>query len=180
MSFKDHFTLMATYNLRMNHQVFEAASYLTKEKLDKDSGAFFNSVMGTLNHLLVGDLLWLSRFESHLDKYLLLSTINEYPKPRRLEEMLYPEFSDLRKVRKEIDTVICKWVEETDEGDFKQNLTYRNSKNITSVRNFGELVFHLFNHQTHHRGQVSTLLNQHGLDVGITDFLVYIPENEML
>jgi len=89
---------MSAYNLRMNHQVYEASSRLTKENLNKDLGAFFSSVIGTLNHILVGDLMWLSRFESHSDKYLSLSAIGEYPKPRKLNKNLYSKFSDLRSI----------------------------------------------------------------------------------
>ena len=60
--------------------------------------------------------------------------------------------------------------------DFSRNLDYSNTKGVKSTRNFGELVSHLFNHQTHHRGQVSTLLNQMGHDIGTTDYLFDIPE----
>ncbi len=170
---------MSAYNRRMNHQVYNASLHLKKDELEKNSGAFFGSVIGTLNHILVGDLLWLSRFKNHSDKYLSLNVIDKYPKPKGLDEKLYSDFAELYRVRKEMDEVICKWVEETEESDFENSLLYRNSKNITSSRNFGELVFHLFNHQTHHRGQVSTLLNQYGYDIGVTDFLIDIPEKNM-
>ncbi|MAC46924.1 MAG: hypothetical protein CMI12_08730 [Oceanospirillum sp.] len=55
-------------------------------------------------------------------------------------------------------------------------MSYSNTQGIVSQRNFAELVSHLFNHQTHHRGQVSTLLSQNGIDIGITDFLMEIPD----
>ena len=63
----------------------------------------------------------------------------------------------------------------TFESDFEEDFLYGNTKGLEFNKNFGEVVAHLFNHQTHHRGQVSTLLNQLGKDIGVTDFFVDIP-----
>ncbi len=170
---------MADYNYRMNEQIYRASDKLGKEELEKDAGAFFGSILGSLNHILVGDLLWLSRFENHSNDYVTLIKLNEYPKPQKLSDILYSEFPELYKVRKEIDLLIQYWVKnEIKETHFEQNLTYSNSKGIASSRNFGELVSHFFNHQTHHRGQISTLLYQFGYDVGVTDFLIDIPDEQ--
>ena len=65
----------------------------------------------------------------------------------------------------------------TFESDFEEDFLYRNTQGLEFQNNFGEVVAHLFNHQTHHRGQVSTLLNQLGKDIGITDFIVDIPDS---
>jgi len=170
---------MANYNFRMNEQVYQASFNLSKNELEKNVGAFFGSILGTLNHQLVGDLLWLARFSKHSDKYTSLNKTKEYPKPKTLNEILYPELTKLYQVRKEIDQIILQWVkEELDDGDLDFDLMYTNSKGIESIRNFAELISHLFNHQTHHRGQVSTLLHQYGYDVGVTDFLMEIPEKQ--
>ena len=59
-----------------------------------------------------------------------------------------------------------------------EDLSYKNMSGVDSSRNFGELILHFFNHQTHHRGQVSTLLSQHGIDIGVTDLLSLIAEKE--
>ena len=73
--------------------------------------------------------------------------------------------------------MIQEWLSiEVVEDDFDRDLTYTNSKGVVSSRNFSELVSHLFNHQTHHRGQVSALLYQKGADIGVTDFLMDIPD----
>lgn len=168
---------MSGYNARVNNQLYEAASRLSDSDLARDEGAFFGSILGTLNHLLVVDLLWLIRFKDHSDRYISLEKISNYPSPTALDEVLYPDFEELGKVRKEIDEIIINWIDnETEESDFQRSLAYENSRGTTSIRNFGEMVFHFFNHQTHHRGQASTLLSQHGLDVGVTDFIIDIPE----
>ncbi len=89
LSFKEHFQLMAAYNRRMNEQIYQVSNKLEKEELQKDAGAFFGSVLGSLNHILVGDLLWLSRFGSHSNDYVTLIKLNEYPKPQKLSDILY-------------------------------------------------------------------------------------------
>ena len=74
-----------------------------------------------------------------------------------------------------IDFALINWVtNDIDVTDFERNLVYSNTKGVKSSRNFGELVGHLFNH---HRGQVSTLLNQMGHDIGVTDYLFDIPDS---
>ncbi|MEH6580029.1 MAG: DinB family protein [Amphritea sp.] len=177
MTFRDHFLLMADYNQRMNNQLFEAAGKLSTEELCADRGTFFSSVLGTLNHILVGDLIWLARFATHSDRYRSLADLSELPKPEGLNDVIYPKLSALRNARREVDWSIKCWLaDEVQDTDFSKSLAYASTKGVESERNFGELVCHLFNHQTHHRGQVTTLLNQQGIDVGITDFLIDIPD----
>jgi len=169
---------MAGYNQRMNKQLYQAASDLSSSELEKNLGAFFGSIMGTLNHIVVGDVLWLSRFSSHSSTYKSLLNIENYPKPNSLDEKIYSDFNELYLVRAEIDKIIIDWVGETSEDEFENNFLYRNSQGIESNRKFGEVVSHLFNHQTHHRGQVTTLLCQNGRDVGSTDYIIDVPNNQ--
>jgi len=173
---------MAQYNLRMNTQVYNAASELSAEELCQDMGAFFESILGTLNHILVGDLFWLNRFAllhgADSNQFASLKALKNFPKPNALNQILFEDFSELKETRKKLDLVIQEWLtKDACHEDFKQDLTYHNSKGEGATRDFGELVAHLFNHQTHHRGQVSTLLSQKNIDFGGTDFLVDIPNS---
>lgn len=177
MDIRNHFILMADYNKRMNDQVYDASSKLDEEKLSADTGAFFSSVLGTLNHIMVGDLLWLSRFAIHSDRYKSLHGLSALPKPKGLDDTLYPELPLLAKARKLIDKAIRQWLnEDIRVDDFNRTLVYANSQGVVCERDFGELLSHFFNHQTHHRGQVSTLLYQQKVDVGVTDLLIDIPD----
>jgi uncharacterized damage-inducible protein DinB len=181
-----HFQLMAQYNLRMNTQVYDAASQLCGDDLSYDMNAFFKSILGTLNHIMVGDLFWLNRFAllhgSDSNQFSSLqSALQELPKPNALNQILFSDFAELHKTRERLDAAIQVWLStDASAQDFTLDLTYYNSKGEGATRDFGELVSHLFNHQTHHRGQVSTLLSQKGLDVGGTDFLVDIPLNKLI
>ncbi|KZN41195.1 hypothetical protein N483_16420 [Pseudoalteromonas luteoviolacea NCIMB 1944] len=177
MNYLSHFKLMAQYNLRMNTQLNEATSMLSHEQITSDRGAFFDSILGTLNHILIGDMIWLLRFAQHSKRYQSLADLNDLPVPTDLDVILYKDFELYLPVRNRIDNAILCWINnEVDESDFHETLVYSDTKGHTSEREFSELVAHLFNHQTHHRGQLSTLLSQLGIDIGITDFLIDIPD----
>ncbi|MDO3388686.1 DinB family protein [Gilvimarinus sp. SDUM040013] len=171
-----HLRLMAGYNLRMNRQVYSGAATLPEEQLSKPMGAYFGSVLGTLNHLMVGDLLWLHRFRRHSETYRSLQALEELPQPTALDNVIYDRFGALGAARALVDETLLTWVsDELQADDLTRNLSYHNAKGEAATQDFGELVCHMFNHQTHHRGQVSTLLCQLGVDIGATDFIVDIP-----
>lgn len=173
----EHFKFMAKYNKRMNLQVYKAAEQLTNEQLHEDRRAFFGSVLGTLNHVIVGDLIWLERFRFHSDNYNSLADLQKYDTPRALSHILYTDYRTLEEARAGIDELILKWIDtELTESDLKRDFHYSNAHDVKSVRNFSEVLSHFFNHQTHHRGQVSTLLHQFDCDVGVTDYLIDIPD----
>jgi uncharacterized damage-inducible protein DinB len=170
---------MSDYNQRMNSQFYKAIKELSESDMNEDRGAFFKSIIGTLNHILVGDLIWLTRFSKHSERYISLATLSDLPKPEGLDDVVLSNFTLLLEAREKVDLLICQWLKsETKENDFDTSLEYSNTKGVVSKRDFGELVSHLFNHQTHHRGQLSTLLNQMKLDIGVTDFLLEIPEHQ--
>ena len=177
MNYCHHFQRMAIYNRRMNEQIYRTSADLSAAELAGDTGAFFKSILGTMNHIVVGDLLWLSRFATHSSRYSSLGRLKMYPTPISLDDQLYDNVDVYWIAREGIDSIIHEWISnEVLEADFERSLTYRNSKGVVSRRNFFELVSHLFNHQTHHRGQVSALLYQKGIDIGVTDFLIDIPD----
>lgn len=173
---KAHFELLSGYNQSMNEQLYHAARVLDDEQLNKDRGAFFGSISGTLNHILVGDTIWLKRFAQHPAGFSSLESIRALPSPTALSEILYSDFTELHRVRMVVDTIIQSFALEAREEDYAVALAYNNTKGEAFVKSFGFLVQHLFNHQTHHRGQVSTLLSQSGVDVGVTDLLMLIPD----
>lgn len=176
MSLKEHFELLAAYNQRMNSQVYQAASHLGEAEVAMDRGAYFGSILGTLNHILVGDIIWLKRFATHPSCLKTLSEVAKLPNPSSLNQILYPELTALSEHRAWLDIQIINWVRALTDADLNFILSYHNTKGLPYTKRFSSLVLHFFNHQTHHRGQVSTLLSQAGEDVGVTDLLALIPE----
>lgn len=171
----DHLRLMAHYNQWMNARLYEAARTLSHEELVRDRGAFFKSVLATLNHLVVGDTLWLKRFATHPAGFPQLDPVRALPKPGALDEWQAADLAGLAERRGMIDGVVETWVATLTEADLDHALEYANMKGVVSRRSFFALLMHFFNHQTHHRGQATTLLTQAGVEIGVTDLLAVIP-----
>jgi len=167
--------LMASYNEWMNAKLYESAGKLSPRELCADRGAFFGSIIGTLNHLVVGDTIWLQRFARHPAAHASLAPVRALVAPAALNQVLFEQFAPLRAHRRMLDSVIMRWAAELTEADLQHVLHYVNSRGIASQKRFASLVTHFFNHQTHHRGQATTLLFQAGQDVGVTDLLALIP-----
>ncbi|WP_299599680.1 DinB family protein [uncultured Microbulbifer sp.] len=174
------FELMAQYNKWMNEKIYTCAEKLSEDELAEDRGAFFGSVLGTLNHILVGDIIWLKRFSEHPKDFSSLIYLRNRAQPKSLAEVTHSDLSVLSSERKIIDEIIVSFSKEISQTDADSSLNYRNTKGEEFSKNFGHLLQHMFNHQTHHRGQVSTLFNQLGHDVGATDLLMCIPSDPRL
>ena len=171
-----HFRLLAQYNQWMNRKVYDAAMKLEQKSLWEDRGAFFKSVMGTLNHIMVADLIWLNRYRHHPSAFPELNHLDSLPKPKALDQMMFADLAELGAARGRIDQIIQDWASNLTDDDLLQPLAYQSTQGQPSSREFGLLLLHFFNHQTHHRGQVTTLLSQFGVDVGATDLAILIPE----
>lgn len=150
--------VLAGYNSWMNTKVFEAAADLSDEERKRDRRAFFRSVHGTLNHILWADGVWLARFEK-----------SERP-PGSYSTELFSDFDELRELREATDRRIVEWADQLSQEWLSALLTWVSAGAKTEItRPAAICVSHFFNHQTHHRGQLTTLLTQQGVDVGVTD-----------
>lgn len=176
MSLKHHFELLAAYNQWMNSKVYQAAGRLPAMELARDRGAFFGSILGTLNHIVVADTIWLKRFANHAACGASLQEVAHLPNPASLGQIVFSELAELIEHRNRLDRIIIGWIDGLSDQDLDTVLHYHNAKGISINKRLSELVLHFFNHQTHHRGQVSTLLSQAGEDIGVTDLLALIPE----
>jgi uncharacterized damage-inducible protein DinB len=173
-----HVRLMANYNQWMNERVYAAAATLPPGVVTADRKAFFGSILGTLNHLVNGDIIWLKRFATHPAAYPALAFMAELPQPAGLNEPRAADLEGLAALRRRLDTAILAFAAQVQDADLDTVLNWTNSKGEVWKREFGGVLTHFFNHQTHHRGQVTTLLSQEGIDVGVTDILVLVPEGE--
>jgi uncharacterized damage-inducible protein DinB len=167
--------LMAQYNSWMNQRIYEAAFKLTDKELFAHRGAFFGSLFKTLNHIAVADLIWLHRFSKLQRLGGFADAMKVLPHPTTLTQNLAESLGDLAALRTPIDQVIVDLATAVDTDHLSQTLHYGNVAGTRQAKNVGLLLLHLFNHQTHHRGQASTLLFQAGVDVGITDLNALVP-----
>lgn len=153
-----YYQLMAQYNLWMNQKIYAICSDIPDEKRKQDIGAFFKSVHGTLNHLLYGDKAWMGRFTN---KPFSVNVITQE---------LYSDFDALKVERENTDQEILEWSKHLDCKWLSQEFEYTsNVDNKRRILPSWVLVTHMFNHQTHHRGQVTALIKQLGYDPGVTD-----------
>ena len=171
-----HIVLLASYNEWMNAKLYNAAGKLPSHELSGDRKAFFGSLIGTLNHIAVADTIWLKRFATHPSNHSALDSVRKLRAPLALNEMLFPDLQELFSYRKMLDEIIKHWVTALTDEDLAHVLRYGNTKGVPAKKSFYSLVMHFFNHQTHHRGQATTLLFQAGVDVGVTDLLALIPD----
>lgn len=178
MSLLSNLQLMSQYNQWMNQKIYQVAQQLGNDQIQQDQGAFFNSLFGTLNHIYVADLIWLRRFAQHQKKYSSLNQLPELSSYTTLNQTVANQIKILNQLRQELDTIIINWCQEVDAQDLEDSLSYTDTKGNIYQKNFGQLIHHFFNHQTHHRGQATTLINQQGLDVGVTDLLKIISEQQ--
>lgn len=176
MASLDHLRLLASYNAWMNARVYDAAAKLPAQDLAADRGAFFGSIIGTLNHLVVADTIWLQRFANHPAQHPTLEPLRKTARPAALNQILFTELPSLRAHRERLDATISAWIAALTDADLAHVLHYANTRGVPARKHFGTLLIHFFNHQTHHRGQLTTLLFQAGQDVGVTDLLALIPD----
>jgi len=175
MSQTAQFRLMAQYNDWMNHKLYDAAARLPEEERMAERGAFFGSLQTTLQHIVIGDTLWLGRFGAHPRFAEVLAGVVALPRPTdgRGEPMAFPA---LRTRRAWLDRQIMHFCGALTEEDMEVVMHYKNLAGVCASRRLDGLLLHFFNHQTHHRGQASTLLSQQGIDVGVTDLVVLLPD----
>ncbi|HVZ30301.1 MAG TPA: DinB family protein [Asticcacaulis sp.] len=174
-NYKDSLILMARYNQWMNGKVLTLTAGLPEADLWADRGAFFKSVMGTLNHICVGDLLWLNRMRG-LPGVGLLTALDDMARPQALTEILYSSVAEYSIARPKLDDLFIAFIAALPVDALDAPFDYHDSRGNPHHKTLGLVLTHVFNHQTHHRGQVTTLLNQMGHDVGVTDLHVMAPE----
>jgi uncharacterized damage-inducible protein DinB len=151
---------MAAYNRWMNERLYEVCAGLTDEARKQDRGAPFRSIHGTLNHLLLADNIWTSRFRGEV-----------FP-ARSLDQELHSGFDELRAARAAMDDAIDAWAAGITEERLAGDLTFTGIvRPEQRTLPLWFVALHFFNHQTHHRGQLTTLLEQIGCDFGVTDLL---------
>jgi uncharacterized damage-inducible protein DinB len=157
---KSYVQLMSRYNEWQNENLYGAADKLADEERKRECRAFFGSIHATLDHLLWGDQIWMSRFAGT-------------PKPEggiKDSVSRHPAWEDLKRERVAFDRVMVEWAANLDPNWLEGDLVYFSGAAGREIkRPRWLLVTHMFNHQTHHRGQVHCLLTQSGAKPGDTD-----------
>lgn len=161
-----HFQMFAAYNRWANAAVHDAAQDLSAQELARDTGAFFGSLIGTLNHVLVADRIWMKRFTG------------EGAAPAALDTILYTALPALRAAREAEDARIVDWIDGLPDTAFTGRFTYVTVTDMRTIsQRLAPALAHFFNHQTHHRGQAHAILTTLGKPSPALD-LIYFQRTE--
>lgn len=163
----DYIRTFARYNAWQNASIYGAASLLSEADRKADRGAFFSSIHGTLSHLVWGDQIWMHRFAA-----------TGLPRATdiRASEHAYPDWEDLQRDRVSCDHVILEWAEQLQPAWLSRETGWFSGavgRELTKPNWL--LSAHMFNHQTHHRGQVHAMLTACGAKPADTD-IAFMPD----
>ncbi len=158
---------LCRYNRWMNEKLYAVCAAMPDELRKEDRGAWFRSMHGTLNHILLADRLWLGRFT------------NQPFAARSLDEELYSDFQTLWQERRKTDEEIARWLDALTAEQLLASFTYSMMTSPQPITQpLWQATLHCFNHQTHHRGQLTTLMEQAGYDSGMTDLIWMLREEK--
>jgi uncharacterized damage-inducible protein DinB len=168
MNSVEYFRTLAKYNAWANNRLYQACLQLPQEEYDRQRPAFFKSIHGTLNHIMVADELWLARLKGETA-----------PNIKSLDQILFQDrlelASERQKLDQKIETAMSALSEAQIQGDLTYKLMSRPGEFRTTPMRFA--LAHIFNHQTHHRGQVHDQLSQTTAEPPSMDIIYFINEN---
>jgi uncharacterized damage-inducible protein DinB len=145
---KARYRMFAGYNAWCNERLFDTVAKVSDAEYRKARGVYFKSLHGTLNHLLVGDRIWMKRFTGAGEQ------------PASLDAVLYDDFAALRAARQTQDTLITRYIDRLSDEDLNHSIRYLTFVNPQTIEQaLAPALDHFFNHQTHHRGQAHALLS---------------------
>lgn len=171
---KQSFLNLARYNQRANREVYDILALLTGRARKQETGSFFGSIHGLLNHIIICDINWLKRYRPLSPESPVLTDPRLDPPNLSWEHDLQDNFVDLREDRVMVDERICAWFEEFPSSRYGEVFAYQDSKGNRQQPTAAAAFEFLFLHQTHHRGQISQILDAMGISNNLLDNLAYL------
>ena len=163
--------LMARYNKAANEKMDKVIKTLTPIEWNKDLGGFFKSIRGNCSHMYICDYVYMQRFMTFRD--FKINDDHFLDKTYSFKDVLFENINEYFPMREEMNRRIIDFCSEITEQDLPKNLSFKNSHGDTINKNFGGVVLHFLNHNTHHRGGISVYLEQLGKE---NDFNSLMPE----
>lgn len=171
---KEIFLKLARTNQRVNAEMFRGLVQLTEKARRRDNGAWFGSLHGMVNHLIVADLHWLQRFRPVLPASAVLNDPRLSPAGLSWKQDLHENFEELLETRRFVDDRLVAWIEECPEERYGDQFQYTDSAGKLRGALIGQAFMFLFIHQTHHRGQVAQVLDAIGLPNNFADNIAFL------
>jgi len=168
--------MMAEYNSRMNKQLLVCCQQLPAKDLLKKTHSFFPNIIAYWNHLLFGDLILLGRLAENNISSIALSDFNRLPTPKTPHDIYHESLNDIIILREQVDALISLYCHDLTDAECEQTISYQTTEDENITKKVADVTQHLFNHQTHHRGQLTCLLSQLDIDYGCMDLPVVVGE----
>ena len=168
--------MLSLYNSRMNAQLLRCCKTLPSDKLEQNTHTFFPIIISYWNHILFGDLIMLNRLVENETSALRPADLAFFPTPTNTRDIYFVDIQEIEIVRKKLDKLIVEWCSTLSYQDCENTLRYTTTEGVEMSKTTADVVLHMFNHQTHHRGQLTSILSLYGADYGCTDLLVIVPE----
>ena len=159
---ENRFKILANYNKITNELMNKIIKEMSEEEWNKTFNGYFKSVHELCSHIYICDFNWLKRFK--LLRYFTILNKNIFEINYSFSEIIFNDISEYILMRKELDEIIIEFIEELKEDDFEKILKFTDSKGLKIERKMESLIFHVFNHQTHHRGMISLYMEMLGIE----------------
>jgi uncharacterized damage-inducible protein DinB len=175
--YAEQFRWQAKYNAFMNRKLYARAAELSDGERRIERGIQWRTLHATLNYMLLVDKAWMMRFTGDEQRHAFRNDQREPVKIRSLDQELHADFDVLRRERERLDEAIELWALGLDVESLTRELRWFSlSRKREYTQPLWSAIVHFFNHQTHHRGQLLSVLSQLGKDVGVSDLGVFIAE----
>lgn len=176
MSLAKNFQMMSMYNQRINEQLINCCSTLSDQQLRQENNSFFPNIIAYWNHILFGDLIMLSRLAANNIGGLSVDDLSEFPIPKSARDIYYHDFAGVVSLRRKLDLLLNHYCAKLTDKECDMFICYTSSEGQVIDKAVADVTQHLFNHQTHHRGQLTCVLSQLGVDYGCMDLPVIVAE----
>jgi uncharacterized damage-inducible protein DinB len=164
---KEYFSSLARYNAWANRRLYAAMGALSAAEIAAPRVGFFPSLLKTLNHLIVADRIWLSRLSGIAD-----------PEMTSLDQIVWADFAALTAARQKLDARIVGFVHDLPSARFAETLVYRTVAGVPYETPLDLVLAHMFNHQTHHRGQAHGMLSGTTAAPPSLDMIAFVREEQ--
>lgn len=170
---KEVIVAFAKYNRGANLNLVETLGKAGAEVLTKETGTYYQTVLGTIQHCFWYEVSWLKRYKA-LGDYPALQAAVLDEDVDRLKAMVGDDFAKLAALMKEIDSLYVSFVEELKDEDLMKPIRFKNYKGEEQERIVWQTIFHVLNHYTHHRGEISGALDRMGVSNDFAGFFRYL------
>jgi uncharacterized damage-inducible protein DinB len=165
---KEIFELFAVYNKRTNNQMNDIIKSISEKEWNKQFSSFWNSIHKLCSHIFIGDYLWLNRFKSFINLNTLPDTY--FNKNYEWGKIIFENKDEYLTMRKELDDIIINFVNELSSNDLETKILWKDWEGNIIEKKLGIYIMHMFNHETHHRAQISLYLDTLGKE---NDFSIF-------